>query len=71
MEVYVNARKIHSWQYAEVPANENLCGAQITCPLREAEGDWVLIELHVPGNEQLDSQYELHMKRESFPNSRD
>ena len=65
LEVYVNKQMVHSWHFKVVPANENLTGPRVSTRLKGVDGSWILIDLHVPGNEQLDSRYELHLNRES------
>jgi beta-mannosidase len=65
MEMLINGQKAYTWKYTAVAANENLAGPQVSFPLRDIQGEWILIDLHLPDHPELDSQYELHLKRES------
>jgi len=59
MEVWVNGRPVDQWDYPEVQANRNVNGPAVEYQLLELKDQWINLELRIPGNNELNSDYKL------------
>jgi beta-mannosidase len=59
MEVWINGNMVEIWEYHEILANRNLTGPTITFLLSGITNKWIKVELKVPNQEELNSEYIL------------
>jgi beta-mannosidase len=63
MEVLINGDLAGTWDYPVIPVGRNIKGPEIEYPLSGIEEKkWIHIELRIPGDNDLDSEYMLLLK---------
>jgi len=62
MEVRINGKLVDKWDYPEVPANQNISGPAVEFPLSGLNDPWIRIELRIPGQNELSSDYMLLLR---------
>jgi len=59
LEVWINGKLAQTWEYPYIPANLNMKGPSVLSSLSEITDKWIRIELKVPDQAKLNSEYLL------------